>query len=257
MAGFSVANTTLALRHFLSRLCEMVGASDATWLAVNKYEASAVPSGLVDFKSIISEMNGWLPSAAVCHNSMEDLDGKNERWLMHAQKEGIDPMSNFLYENSAGSRSCIRNDVMGDGEWADHWYPQKYLAFYGVGERVMMMFPVNAHCESCFIIDRAVGAPAFTSREKFFLHHAVSGIPKLHKQLCAERGVLRVSIALTDRESQTYRLLLTNLSEAEIAVEMNLSSHTVHDHARRLYKKLRVRGRVGLMSMLLGNDAMG
>jgi hypothetical protein len=43
VAAFSVADTTSALRHFLSRLCEMIGASDAQWLALNQYDNIKVP----------------------------------------------------------------------------------------------------------------------------------------------------------------------------------------------------------------------
>ena len=143
---------------------------------------------------------------------------------------------------------------MTEEDWHDHWFLGKYLSFYGVGERMMMMFPVNDHCESFIYIDRPCGAPAFTADDKHFLHHAMSGMPYLHKQLCSERGVLGLTQALTKREAQTYRLLLTPMSEVEISGEMNLSAHTVHDYARRLYRKLGVKGRVGLMSMLLERD---
>ena len=41
------------------------------------------------------------------------------------------------------------------------------------------------------------------------------------------------------------------LLEAEIAERMGLSSHTVHDYARKLYRKFNVKGRVGLMALVL------
>ena len=256
VAAFSVADSTLALRHFLSQLCKMIGASDADWLALNQYDNIKVPSMLRPFQSVISNVGGWKSASTFSLDPEKMLERQVERWYMYAQKEGVDPISNFIFAKAGYARSCIRHDVMTDGEWDDHWYPQKFLSFYGVGERMILVFPVNEHCESLFVIDRPLGAPAFTAHDKYLVHHALAGVPHLHKQLCMERGVLRLSVALTGRESETYRLLLTHLSEKEIATKMNLSVHTVHDYARRLYQKFGVRGRVGLMSMLLGPYAI-
>jgi DNA-binding CsgD family transcriptional regulator len=256
VAAFSVADSTSALRQLLVRLCEMIGASDATWFAMNQYDVSKVRSMMLPFQAITSEMDGWMPSATFCLGPEKTQESEIERWFMYAKKEGIDPMVNFIFTRSGHTRSCIRHDVMTDSEWDDHWYSQKFLAFYGVGERMMMTVPVNEHCESYFMIDRPIGAPAFTTDDKYLFHHVLAGIPQLHKLLCMERGVIGLSEPLTGRESETYRLLLTPLSEKEIAEEMKLSVHTVHDYARRLYQKLGVKGRVGLMSMLLGYDTL-
>lgn len=59
------------------------------------------------------------------------------------------------------------------------------------------------------------------------------------------------SSMLSNREIDTYRLLLTDLSENQIADRLKLSTHTVHDYARQLYRKFGVKGRVGLMAMVL------
>jgi DNA-binding CsgD family transcriptional regulator len=256
VTAFSAADATLALRHLLTRLCEMMGASDADWYAVNQHNNIKTPPMMRPFQFVIYNPGGWSPSASYSLDPEKILESHIERWYMYAKKEGVDPMSKALFAKSGYARSCIRHDVMTDGEWGDHWYPQKYLSFYGVGERMMMTFPVNECCESFFIIDRPIGAPAFTTHDKYLFHHALAGIPHLHKRLCLERGVLRLTVALTSRETETYRLLLTHLSEREIASKMNLSAHTVHDYARQLYQKFGVKGRVGLMSMLLGPDTI-
>lgn len=250
----SVSDSTQAMLHLLARLSELTGCSGATWLALNRYEPDALPSSLLPFQSVIFELGGWVVTASVSLDPQKEADSEYERWFMYAARGGPDHMTGHMCANAGNARSCIRDDVMTEEEWQGHWFPSKYLSFYGIGERMMMMFPVNGHCEACILIDRPRGAPAFTAVDKHFWHHAMAGIPYLHKQLCAERGVLGFAEPLTPREAETYRLLLTPMSEGEIGGKMNLSAHTVHDYARRIYRKLGVRGRVGLMSMLLRSD---
>ena len=89
-------------------------------------------------------------------------------------------------------------------------------------------------------------------RERVF-HLAITGMYDLHRYLGLECGALHASSILSRRERETYRYLLTSMSEGEIAEQMRLSSHTVHDYARKLYKKFNVKGRVGLMALVLGS----
>ena len=81
---------------------------------------------------------------------------------------------------------------------------------------------------------------------------AVSGLGTLHRNLSIERGAIHASKPLSRRERETYCHLLTSKSESEIAELMGLSSHTVHDYARKLYRKFNVKGRVGLMALVHG-----
>jgi DNA-binding NarL/FixJ family response regulator len=52
--------------------------------------------------------------------------------------------------------------------------------------------------------------------------------------------------ALTNREQQVLRLLLAGDGEKRIASRMRLSPHTVHEHVKSLYRKLRVNSRIKL-----------
>lgn len=51
---------------------------------------------------------------------------------------------------------------------------------------------------------------------------------------------------LSRRLMQTLCLLLDGLSEKEIAAELGLSPHTVHDYVKSLYRTFRVRSRAEL-----------
>ena len=208
---------------------------------------------LEHYQTIFEEMEGWTPMAAEYLNTEKVFEKVIERWLMHARRNGMDPMSRAML-NGAGKRprAWTRHDVATDDEWRDHWVSHKYLGFYGVGERLVAMSPLNEDSESCIIIDRPVGSDPFSAQQRDFLRLAVASIPNVHRRLFLERGILCASSMLSRREMDTYRLLLSELSESEIAERMNLSIHTVHDYARHLYKKFGVKGRIGLMALVLG-----
>lgn len=61
-------------------------------------------------------------------------------------------------------------------------------------------------------------------------------------------GAKVAAAGLTGREVEVTRLLCRGLTDAEIAVELFLSPHTVHDHVRSIRRKLGVRSRAGVAS---------
>lgn len=62
-----------------------------------------------------------------------------------------------------------------------------------------------------------------------------------------EWDALRHAAALSSRQSEISLLILANLSEAQIAASLEVSSHTVHSHLERLYRKMKVRSRSELL----------
>jgi DNA-binding NarL/FixJ family response regulator len=54
-------------------------------------------------------------------------------------------------------------------------------------------------------------------------------------------------LALSTRESEILKAVFEDQKEHCIAANLGISSHTVHTHLERLYRKLRVSSRVGLV----------
>jgi DNA-binding CsgD family transcriptional regulator len=54
-------------------------------------------------------------------------------------------------------------------------------------------------------------------------------------------------LKLSTREAQISKFVLENCSEIEIANQLLISPHTVHSHLERLYRKLRIQSRCGLI----------
>jgi DNA-binding NarL/FixJ family response regulator len=58
---------------------------------------------------------------------------------------------------------------------------------------------------------------------------------------------LERSLRLSRRESQIVPALLDDEKESAIATHLGISRHTVHTYTERLYRKMGVRSRVGLV----------
>lgn len=63
-------------------------------------------------------------------------------------------------------------------------------------------------------------------------------------------GARVAGAGLSEREVEVTRLLCLGWSDAEIATELVLSPHTVHDHVRSVRRKLSVRSRAGVAALV-------
>ena len=250
---FPVRDATPALHLLLGKLCKLLGGCDASWMVLRKESKLPRDISADHYQTIFEAMNGWAPVTAEYLNPDKVFKRVADRWLMHARKEGVDPITRVMLDGAGKyTRSRTRHDVATDEEWEHHWISKHFNAFYGIGERLLAISPLNKKCEACIIIDRPVGAEPYMTADRDFLVFALANVSTLNKRLCMERGLLGTTALLSKRETDTYRLLLTDLSESEIAASLKLSTHTVHDYARQLYRKFGVKGRVGLMAMVLG-----
>lgn len=66
-----------------------------------------------------------------------------------------------------------------------------------------------------------------------------------------QSGAVRVE-GLSPRMQQTLECLLAGASEKEVAAQLNLSSHTVHDYVKKLYRHFHVSSRAELLATVLG-----
>lgn len=87
------------------------------------------------------------------------------------------------------------------------------------------------------------GAAPFSERDRLLVSLLHGELGRLWSQV--DRGPL---VALAPRLRQTLDLIFSGYSEKEIAAALNVSIHTAHDFARRLYRHFHVRGRGELIS---------
>ncbi len=56
---------------------------------------------------------------------------------------------------------------------------------------------------------------------------------------------------LSEGQRRVLHMLLTGLQEKEVAAQLNLSPHTVHNHVKEIYKKLAVNSRSELLALFV------
>ncbi|HEV3144194.1 MAG TPA: FHA domain-containing protein [Gemmataceae bacterium] len=59
------------------------------------------------------------------------------------------------------------------------------------------------------------------------------------------------ALALTEGQRRVYELLISGISDKQIALQLEVSPHTIHTHIRAIYKILEVHSRCELLACLL------
>jgi len=102
---------------------------------------------------------------------------------------------------------------------------------------------------------RHAGSPPFDDQDRRALSEllpALTAIFAAHKHLdSSEPTASRLAPPLAPRLRQTLALLLSGMSEKEVAAALELSPHTVHQYVKKLYRAHGVRSRPELLAALL------
>jgi DNA-binding NarL/FixJ family response regulator len=92
---------------------------------------------------------------------------------------------------------------------------------------------------------RAVGKPPFTQREANLLHHAHGELARLWRR----PDPLAIHL-LPDRQREVLDKIRAGKSRKAIAVEMDVSDHTIHSYEKALFDRAGVGSRGELLASL-------
>ena len=174
--------------------------------------------------------------------------GDAERAIFVAYARGetglpADPaLPNFLRCAPDPVMTATRQDLVGDREWYRSAHVQELRRAARVDAFLYAAWPAAPRF-GALALHRAWGEPPFGDRE----HALVAAV-------CAECGFLREPApldSLPPRLREVLALLARGLSEKQIAAELDLSAHTVHDHVKALHRRLGVQSRGELLALAL------
>lgn len=145
-----------------------------------------------------------------------------------------------------------RQNVIGDRHWERSISVNERFRPLGCDDFVMSMMPV----ESLGVIssmevyrDRGV---RFSERERLF-------VELLHEELAHDwnRVENEVGARLTPRQRQVLAQLMAGSSEKELAYELNVSPHTVHEHIKAIHRAFGARSRGELFARVAKAKGQG
>ena len=217
-------------RHLLERLCALVGAQVGIWVSI-----SGIDSGRVAFLDALD--TGW--------------EGARERevfWRFCRAKSDLndDPSMRPLAEKTQTFATVTRDQLVNDRVWYSAAHVQEERRAARVDSFIYATVRLSASDARCISLHRPWGAPAFVERERRlidvfqrearFLHQAQAGIPET------------VLCELAPRLQDTLRALARGASEKQVAAELRLSPHTVHEYVKALYRHFGVSSRGELLA---------
>jgi DNA-binding CsgD family transcriptional regulator len=141
--------------------------------------------------------------------------------------------------------TVCRQNVISDRHWERSVSANERFRPLGCEDFVMSMVPVAAFgVISSMEIYRGAG-PRFSERERLF-------VQLLHEELAHDWNRIERDhgARLTPRQRQVLGHLMAGASEKELAYDLNVSPHTVHEHIKAIHRAFGARSRGELFALV-------
>jgi DNA-binding CsgD family transcriptional regulator len=241
LADFHASGEEDALNHALAVLTGVVQAQNAYWLGAVRLSSSHPHDPL----------RGWRPRA-IHYLHPSSVDARfYERASRDLEAGHVDESTRAHVLASGTFRAVLLRELV-SREWFDSAFYELAYTARGMSDAVFVVSPVNRSVESYFVFLRKAGAKPFTPRDRDLLAYALRPLRSFHRQMLLSRGLMVAHMPLTPMERRVTRLLLTDLSEKEIALRLELTPRTVHSYVTQIFRKFGVNGRPGLTALWLG-----
>ena len=135
----------------------------------------------------------------------------------------------------AGAEALAKSSAMSAWKAAD------------IGPTILSERPLNKNSSSTVGLYRRYGREEFSARESRIAHIVLTEIPWLHEQGWPEDRGVDVP-KLSRRQRLTLNLLILGQSQKQIASQMKLSTHTVQDYIKGVYRHFGVHSQAELMN---------
>ena len=243
LADFAVADLDAALTHLLSVVSCLLYADQAYWLgAVRVVHDETDP--LLGWRPRVTRYMRALPGdLAFTSRAMKDI------------RQGLPDESTATHARMAGAfRAHFIRELVSpawfDGPWYKHGYEGR-----GYVDALMVVFPLQDSAEAYYGFYRKDPPGRFAEEHRQIAAYAIRGLKWFHLQVMLSHGVLVATDPLTPSERRVAGLLLTRLTEKQIAARLELTTATTHKYVTDIFRKFGVSGRAGLTALWLGGAA--
>jgi DNA-binding CsgD family transcriptional regulator len=190
-------------------------------------------------------LNGWKVMEIIYPPALNN-DSKviESEYFRLIKENGIDPLARYSIEHAGKTR--VHDHKMKD----DEWIKKDFLSKRNIGHRMYGIFHLDEQAESYVVVDRLQDAEPFTKEDEKLLYDALLAFPRLHYWLFLERGLVNpAQRPFTPRQRELIKLMLTPLSEKEIAKKLKLAIGTTHNYISKIYQNLSVNSRAEMMQL--------
>jgi DNA-binding CsgD family transcriptional regulator len=243
LAAFSTADVHQAWRHLAATIADWIGADSGYWVGVVR---------LLDGEEAERDvMHGWRVKAVTfMHPPSEGEQLAAER----AVGKGPTDLGMATVAAVRGS-GVFRVHRLHDGfvdldAFRQTEYYQSHFVPFGVDDQLWVAAPVSPETEAYSVFNRS-GDGRFSEADAALAGFALRALSWLQRQLFYSHGLLVAREPLTPAQREVLRLLLSEKTEKEIAVELGQSFHTTHTHVKDIFRKYNVKSRAGLMAVWL------
>jgi DNA-binding CsgD family transcriptional regulator len=239
LADFPASETEACVRHLLDKLAQWTGSSQAYWLGTVRM-GSAESDG----------SNGWRPSAV--HFLHDDATSMSQyKFGMRMLESGnATDMIRFHVQGAGNFRCHTLAEVASSRYLASDWY-KEYQAIRSYEDVLYVIIPINRDSESYYVFSRESGGN-YNEDDKQLAANTLKGLKWLSRRMMLHHGLMLADKALTSTERKVLALLVTDLSEKQIAEKLGKKADTTHHHVKSIYRKFSVKSRAALMSLWLG-----
>ncbi|TAN47455.1 MAG: LuxR family transcriptional regulator [Methylococcaceae bacterium] len=241
LADFDAARSDEALLHLMGGLCKLARAGNAAWVGAVRMDTLS-PNDMAQ---------GWRPRIVRHLHPSPPLDAATREQMDRLEHGAVDETIIRNLACAGTFRANRLRDLVGP-EWFATPYYRIYYQGVGREDAVWVAFPVNQDAESWFGVFRGPDQPPFSAAERDELAYVLRGLKWFHRQAMLSHGLLVANGPLTPAERRVLRLLLTGLTEKEIADQLGRSHHTIHQWVTSIYRKFGVNNRAALMALWLG-----
>jgi DNA-binding CsgD family transcriptional regulator len=198
-------------------------------------EASAIGAGSCQ----AAAMPLALAHAGVGPNAEQFL--RDVIWYDHATDSTLNRLLSLYGKTFIRSRA----ELSEDRSWYQSPLANERFRRHDCDDFIIAMCAVPSAGAICSLeLLRPWGAQPFGQRERLL-------VQLVQEELARDfQASLTLSLKLSPRQRQVLSLLRRGLSEKEVAAELDVSPHTVHDYVKALYRAHGVRSRGELLAQL-------
>lgn len=243
LADFEAAETDAALEFLMTALCKLVDAQNVGWIGTVRLDSTFVGD----------PVQGWrVRHVRFLHNCFAlPSDEAIKEQIRNLEQGGKVDESSIHNVVMAGTYRVNRLRDIVSPEWFDSSYYRHYYLGSGRSDAIWAIFPVNRDAESYFGIYRGLDRAPFTTEERDVVAYTLRGLKWFHRRILLSHGLLIASAPLSQAERKVMHLLLTGMSEKEVAQQLGLAVSTTHQYVTSLFRKFNVRSRAALTSLWL------